>query len=54
MDKFSVRWQNFRGFVDSDWIEIRPLTLFVGPNNSGKTSLLAPLLLLKQTLESRD
>lgn len=28
--------------------------MLIGPNNSGKTSLIAPLLLLKQTLRSTD
>src|SRR5262249_9797636 len=32
--------------------EIRPLTLLAGANSSGKSSLLQPLLLLKQTLEA--
>jgi hypothetical protein len=33
-------------------VEIRPLTLLAGANSSGKSSLLQPMLLLKQTLES--
>jgi hypothetical protein len=33
-------------------IEIRPLTLLAGANSSGKTSIMQPLLLLKQTLEA--
>ncbi len=53
MRPFQVRWQGFRSFVDTDWLEIRPFTLLIGANNSGKTSLLAPLLLLKQTLSSK-
>lgn len=46
-----VRWQNFRGFEDTGWIELAPITTVIGPNNSGKTSLHAPLLLLKQSLD---
>ena len=46
-----VRWRNFRGFDDTGWIELSPVTAVIGPNNSGKTSLHAPLLLLKQSLE---
>ena len=46
------RWRNFRGFKDTGDLTFRPLTIIIGPNNSGKTSLLAPLLLLKQTLET--
>lgn len=52
--RFEFRWQNFRSFRETPWIEVRPITVMIGANNSGKTSLLLPLLLLKQTLESRD
>lgn len=33
-------------------IEIRPLTILAGTNSSGKSSMMQPLLLLKQTLEA--
>jgi AAA ATPase domain/Protein of unknown function (DUF3696) len=46
-----VRWQNFRGYRDTGWLDLSPLTLLIGANNAGKTSLYSPLLLLKQTLE---
>lgn len=52
--RFEFRWENFRSFEDSGWIKIRPITIFIGANNSGKTSLIRPLLLMKQTMESRD
>ena len=45
------RWQNYRGYEDTGWLQLRPLTLLVGGNNAGKTSLYSPLLLLKQTLD---
>jgi predicted ATPase len=48
-----IRWQNFRPFRDTGWLEIRPITVIIGANNSGKTSILDPLLLLKQTLRSK-
>ena len=54
MKEFEVRWKNFRGFKDTKWLTIKPITIIIGANASGKTSLIAPLLLLKQTLESRD
>ena len=54
MPLFSARWQNFRSFEDTGWIDFRPITVVLGANASGKTSLIAPLLLLKQTDESRD
>lgn len=49
---FSVK--NFKSIRDSGKIDVRPLTIFIGPNNSGKSSLLQFLLALKQTLESKD
>ena len=33
-------------------IDVRPLTLLAGANSSGKSSIMQPLLLMKQTLES--
>jgi len=51
---YEFRWKNFRAFKDTDWLRIRPLTVLIGPNNSGKTSIISPLLLLDQTITSRD
>lgn len=48
-----VRWRRFRGFEDTRWLRLKPLTILLGANNSGKSSLIAPLLLLKQSLSSR-
>src|ERR1700686_1171589 len=48
------RWKNYRAFEDTGWIKIRPLTVLIGPNNSGKTSMSSPMLLLDQTMSSRD
>jgi hypothetical protein len=42
----------FKSLRDEQRIEVRPLTILAGPNSSGKSSLMQPLLLLKQTLES--
>lgn len=42
----------FKSLVDETAIEVRPLTVLSGANSSGKSSLMQPLLLLKQTLES--
>jgi predicted ATPase len=47
-----IRWKNFRAFRDTGWLELRPITLIIGPNNTGKSSVLAPLLILRQTLSS--
>lgn len=51
---YSFRWKNFRCFKNTGWVDIKPLTILIGPNNSGKSSLLYPFLLLKQTMESGD
>ena len=45
----SISMEELRGFEDTQWIRLRPVTVFIGPNNSGKTSLIAPLLILKQS-----
>lgn len=51
---YEVRWKNFRCFQDTRWLTIRPLTILIGPNNSGKTSIITPLLLMTQTMLCRD
>ena len=42
----------FKSINQEHSIEIRPLTILAGANSSGKSSLMQPLLLLKQTLEA--
>ncbi|HZH75756.1 MAG TPA: DUF3696 domain-containing protein [Archangium sp.] len=49
-----LRIENFKAWRDTGDIRLAPLTVFFGPNSSGKTSLLQLLLLLKQTMESPD
>jgi predicted ATPase len=49
-----VRWKNFKGFKDTGWVKIKPITIILGSNNSGKTNFLAPFLLMNQTVNSRD
>jgi predicted ATPase len=49
-----LRVKNFKSLADTGKIDIRPLTLLMGPNSSGKSSILQAILLLKQTAESRD
>lgn len=44
--------QGFKALVDECSIEVRPLTLLAGANSSGKSSIMQPLLMLKQTLEA--
>jgi hypothetical protein len=42
----------FKSLVDTNRIEVRPLTILAGANSSGKSSIMQPLLLLKQTLDA--
>src|SRR2546429_8436596 len=42
----------FKSISQEQSIEIRPLTILAGANSSGKSSIMQPLLLLKQTLEA--
>lgn len=42
----------YKSLASEQSIEIRPLTLLAGANSSGKSSVMQPLLLLKQTLEA--
>ena len=44
--------QGYKSLYEECSIEIRPLTILAGANSSGKSSIMQPLLLMKQTLES--
>lgn len=46
--------QNFKAWRGPHTLDLKPVTLILGVNSSGKSSLLQPLLLLKQTVESPD
>jgi predicted ATPase len=46
----SVR--GYKSLSEECSIEIRPLTILAGANSSGKSSIMQPLLLMKQTLEA--
>jgi hypothetical protein len=43
----------FKSIAEETALEIRPLTVLAGPNSSGKSSLIQPLLMMKQTLEAQ-
>ncbi len=47
-----IKVAGFKSISDEQSIEIRPLTILAGANSSGKSSMMQPLLLLKQTLEA--
>ena len=42
----------FKSLAEECVIDIRPLTILAGANSSGKSSIMQPLLMLKQTLEA--
>ena len=42
----------FKSLANECEIDIRPLTILAGANSSGKSSIMQPLLMLKQTLEA--
>jgi AAA15 family ATPase/GTPase len=43
MEIKAFRVQMYRCILDSDWIEVTPLTVVVGKNEAGKTTLLRAL-----------
>jgi predicted ATPase len=49
----SIKIQNFRAFQAEIRVRIRPLTVLIGRNSAGKSSVIKFLLMLKQTLESQ-
>lgn len=49
MNKFGIK--NLRSFKDTGKIEIKPLTIAVGKNSSGKSTMLRIFPLFKQTFE---
>ncbi len=50
----SIRIQNFKGWKDTGRINLSPITLFLGSNSSGKSSIGQFLMLLKQSSTSSD
>jgi hypothetical protein len=46
--------RNFKSLADTGLLTLRPITFLVGPNSSGKSSIIQSLLLLRQTVQSRD
>ena len=49
-----LRLRNFKAYEDSGEVELTPLTILIGPNSGGKSSILKALLVLRQTAECRD
>ncbi len=49
----SIRIENLRSLLDTGFIDIKPISLLVGRNNSGKSSFLRIFPLFRQSVESR-
>ena len=49
----SIRIKNLRSLRDTGEIPIKPITLLIGENSSGKSTFLRSLLLLQQSIDSR-
>jgi hypothetical protein len=50
----NIRLSNFRAFQSAVNVHLRPITVLIGQNSAGKSSLIKFLLMLKQTLESKS
>ena len=48
----AVSLRGFKSHAAKNRIDVRPLTIIAGANSSGKSSIVQPLLLMKQTLEA--
>ncbi len=48
----SLSVSGFKSISNEQSIEIKPFTILAGANSSGKSSMMQPLLMLKQTLEA--
>ncbi len=48
-----LRIKNFKSLRNETSIELKPITILIGSNSSGKSSIIQFLLLIKQTLENR-
>lgn len=50
----SLKLKNFKSFADTNEVTLAPLSLIFGRNNTGKSSLLQSLSLLRQTLDAPE
>lgn len=48
----SIKVARFKSYREPTRLELKPLTVLVGRNNSGKSTMVQALLLLKQTLQN--
>src|SRR5260370_5991009 len=45
---------NFRGFRKPGTVRMRPITVLIGKNSAGKSTLIKFLLMLRQSLEATE
>jgi AAA15 family ATPase/GTPase len=50
----SLSLKNFKGFSDEVRIELRPITLLLGANSAGKSSVLQALHYVREILERQN
>lgn len=50
----NIKIKNFRAFREDIDVRIRPITILIGRNSAGKSTLIKFLLMLQQTLESSE
>ncbi|WYM03138.1 MAG: AAA family ATPase [Gloeotrichia echinulata DVL01] len=50
----NIKLKNFRAFQQDIDVRIRPITILIGRNSAGKSTLIKFLLMLQQTLESSE
>ncbi|MGF1988901.1 MAG: AAA family ATPase [Nostoc sp. ZfuVER08] len=50
----NIQLKNFRAFREFINVRIRPITILIGRNSAGKSTLIKFLLMLQQTLESSE
>ena len=49
-----INLENFKGFESTGDLALKPITILCGTNSSGKSTILQSILLLKQSLESKN
>jgi predicted ATPase len=50
----SIKVENFRAFSEEISVRLRPITILIGANSAGKSTLIKFLLMLRQTLETSE
>jgi AAA15 family ATPase/GTPase len=45
-----IGFKNMKVFKDRQWFDFKPITLFTGTNNSGKSSVINAMQMLQENL----